>query len=190
MLLDENQKQEAKEIYDRLMQIYKEKVDFEMLKKERETRLKDELANALDIRNKDGIVLANKIKIPLVLAVIDELIYEKENRKESEYDTMESYKNAIKTKKVSEVVVSDYAYILDELDGLKQSVKEIFSDSSLLDKDMLKAIDEIAKAKFKEIMEDKMIETGTQIKPPKDNSEFYEVKSEIQNFLMGENNEN
>lgn len=190
MLLDENQKQEAKEIFDRLMQVYKEKADFEMLKKERETRLKDELASVLDIRNKDGVALANKIKMPLVLAVIDELIYEKENKKDTEYDTMESYRNAIKTQKVSEAVVSDYTYVLDELDGLKQSVKDIFSDSSLLDKDMLKAIDEIAKAKFKDIMEDKMIEAGAEIRPPKDNSEFYEVKSEIENFLIGENNEN
>ena len=87
-------------------------------------------------------------------------------------------------------MVGDYTFVLDELDGLKQSIKEIFSNSSLLDKDMLKAIDEIARAKFKDILEDKMIEAGAEIKPPKDNSEFYEVKSEIQNFLMGKNNEN
>lgn len=190
MLLDENQKQEAKEIYERLLNVYKEKADFEMLKKERESRLKDELASVLDIRNKDGVALANKIKMPLVLAVIDELIYEKENKKEIEYDTMVSYKEAIKNNKVNETVVGDYTFVLDELDALKQSIKDIFSDSSLLDKDMLKAIDEIAKAKFKDILEDKMIEAGAEIRPPKDNSEFYEVKSEIENFLMGENNEN
>ena len=189
-MLDENQKQEAKEIYDRLIAVYKEKADFEMLKKEREARLKDELASVLDIRNKDGDALANKIKMPLVLAVIDELIYEKENKKATEYDTMESYKNAIKTNNVSEAVVSDYTYVLDELNGLKQSVKDIFGDSALLGKDELKAIDEIAKAKFKDILEDKMTEAGFEIKPPKDNSEFYEVKNEIQDFLLGENNEN
>ena len=83
-MLDENQKQEAKEIYKRILNVYKEKADFEMLKKERETRLKDELASVLDIRNKDGVALANKIKMSLVSAVIDELIYEKENKKDIE----------------------------------------------------------------------------------------------------------
>ncbi len=144
----------------------------------------------LDIRNKDGEALANKIKMPLVLAVIDELIYDKENKKDTEYDTMESYRKAIKSKEVNEVVVADYTYVLEELDGIKQSIKDIFSDSSLLDKDMLKAIDELAKEKFKDILESKMIEAGCEVKAEKDNSEFYEVKSEIENFLMGENNEN
>ncbi|MBR8466490.1 hypothetical protein KDE13_09100 [Campylobacter sp. faydin G-140] len=179
--LDDNQVVEAKEIYNRLVSVYKEKASYETLKKQREDRLKEEIASICDVRDKEGNALASKVKMPLLLAVIMEKYRDKDNAKEIEYETMQRYKKALKDIDVE--VINGFLHCVDEVAETKSSIKEVFADSTLLDKDTCKALDDLAKEQYKTLLADEMEKAGYEQKGIKDNSEFEEIKDSLIKIL-------
>ena len=73
--------------------------------------------------------------------------------------------------------------VLDELDAYKGYFKDVLADASLLDQDTIKAIEMIAKDKYKEMKADRLIKAGYETKEPKDNSELFELKERLNDIL-------
>lgn len=90
--LDENQIQEVKETYEKLKNIYENKSQMEILKKERENTIKEGIASICDLRDKEGNTDIKKVKMPLLIALLNEIYNEKENPKETEYSLASSSK--------------------------------------------------------------------------------------------------
>lgn len=183
MQLDKNQLKEAQELLSKLDHIYSEKAANEALKKAREEKLKFEVAHACDLKNKAGEILSNKVKMPLLLSLINELYREKANKKAEDYELMEQYRLALKRSEISKDIVQGYINALDEVESSSKAIKEAFLDVTLLDKDVIDAINIIAKERYKEVKEDKMLEAGFDVKPAKDKTEILELKSELENIL-------
>jgi len=183
--LDEEQLKEVKIAFDRLKKIYEDKADFEVLKKERENTLKDEFASVCDVRDKDGNIDGSKIKMPLVMVLLNELFRDKNNPKEEEYAIMEEYRMALSGDKIDEKLIDGYLYCIDEINAVRSYVKDVFNDVSLLDNDTCKAIEELAKEHYKEIYQSKMMEAGfSKEKVEKDTTEYDELKENLEAILM------
>lgn len=181
---DEDQIKEAKEIYVRLLKVYEDKADFEVMKKEREAKLKDEISSVCNIRDKDGNADSSKVKFPLVLAILNEMYRDKENPKEIEYATMKKYRTALNSGEISESLIDGFLHCTDEIKATKGYIKDIFSDATLLSSDTCKALEELAKEKYKEVYQDKMMEAGfVKEKAERDDSEYLELKENLENIL-------
>lgn len=151
-----------------------------MLKIERENALKEEIASACDIRNKQGEIQPSKVKMPLVVALIDEIFLNKNNKKDIEYALMETYRGALADKSVNEEVIKNYVALKENLEENNQNLKEAFKETNVLDKEILDAIDYIAKAKYKELLESKKLELGAETKPQKDMSAMMDIIKELE----------
>lgn len=182
MNLTAEQTQEARELLNKLNNLYREKAELEMLKVGRESVLKDEIAGVCDIRNKQGELQPNKVKMPLIAVLIDELFLDKDNKKEQEYLLMDTYKKAL-LGDVNKEIINSYVALKESLDENNQDIKQSFKDTSSLDKDILEAINFIAKERYKELLESKKIEAGIEIKPPKDMSAILEIIKELEDIL-------
>ncbi len=95
MKLTQEQKQEAKELLSKLKNPYNHRAGLDILKIDRENILREEIASVCDIRNKQGEIQPNKVKMPLLLALRDEMFFDKANKKEEEYALMGSYRRFI-----------------------------------------------------------------------------------------------
>lgn len=177
MILDHNELKEAKELYLRMVEIYRQRVELEVIKKERIENLQAEMAQICEIKNKDGEPLPNKVKMPLVLAVFDELFLDKVNKKEVEYELMQEYKRAIK-KDLSKAIVDDFINIEAELKDNKDDCKEAFKEYVMLSKETLDAINLLAKEKYKELKNDKF-----GIESDSDKAETEAIKAELEDYL-------
>ena len=181
--LDENQKKEAQELYDKLIRLHTQKAELEAIKKDREEQLKSDIAFACNIKNKAGEPVASKVKMPIVLAILNELFRQKPNKKDEEADMLDIYRNAIKKEEVSKELVDSYLAIEDSLQENKEDIKEAFKETTLLSKEMLNAIVLIIKEKYKIIKEDRLAQAGFESKPPKDNSEVLEIKAQLEDVF-------
>ena len=74
--ITDQEKEVAKELLAKLNELYTMKATLEVKKKEREEKVKTEVCQILNIKNKKGEPLPNKVKIPILLTVIEEK-YEK-----------------------------------------------------------------------------------------------------------------
>lgn len=154
MILDKNELEIAKELYERVIELYRQRVELEMLKKERTQILQAEIAQICEVKNKDGEILPNKVKMPLVMVVLGELFMEKTNAKELEYELMQEYKQAIK-KEINNAIITDFISVESELKGNSVDIKEANKEYAMLSKETLDAINQLAKEKYKEIKNDK-----------------------------------
>lgn len=175
---------EAKSLYNALIGLSKEKADLEVLKRQREEKLKFEIAGEADLKDKEGNPDGKKVKMPLVTAVLDELYKDKENKKATEYEIMQEYKTLIKNKRVSEDIVSDYLSVLAEIDSNKEDTKACFADCTIIGKEVMDAVDAIVKEEYKAIKDDAMENAGYEIKPVKDNSEKLSMIEELKKAIL------
>ena len=184
MQLDKTQIDEAKDLLKKLTAIYTEKAEKEVVKRDREDKLRYEIAQSCDLKNKNGDILANKVKLPLLTAIIN-VMRDKtpSNKFELLVSDMEDYQGALE-EDVDDKLVNSYIHICDELDEIAMDIKAVIADTSLLDKQTLDAISLLAKEKYKQIKEDKMLEAGYEVKPPKDKTEINELKEELDNLLQ------
>ncbi len=181
MKLTQEQKQEAKELLGKLAILYKNRVELDLLKISRENAIKEEVASICDVRNKQGESQPNKVKMSLLSALIDEMFLNKENKKRQEYALMDTYENALND--VDENIISSYVALKESFNENTHNIKEAFKDTSVLDKEILEAIDLIAKEQYKELLNHKKLEVGIEIKPPKDMSIILEIIKELENSL-------
>ncbi|EME2750624.1 hypothetical protein VSV78_001672 [Campylobacter jejuni] len=161
MQFSKEEKEELKELYSKLRTFYEERANMEVLRKEREDKLKDEFAFALDLKNKQGELQNSKVKMPLVSALIDELYKDKPNKKEIEYELMQEYKNLIKNKKINE-----------------EALKAIISAEESLD-----ALTLILKDEFKLLLSDAYEKAGYETKAIKDKAELKKLSLSIKELL-------
>lgn len=182
--MDVNEIKEAKSLYNALIGLAKEKADLEVLKKQREETLKFEIAGEADLKDKEGNPDGKKVKMPLVSAVLDELYKDKENKKATEYEIMQEYKDLIKNKRVNENTVTDYLSVLAELDSNKEYTKACFTDCTVITKDVMDAVDAIVKEEYKAIKDDAMESAGYEVKPAKDNSEKLSLIEEVKKAIL------
>lgn len=181
--LTNEEREEAKVLFEKLVSLYEERVGLDMLKIDREASLKEEVAKACEIRNKDGEALPNKVKMPLLSALIDELHFDKPNKKEEEYVLMGTYRDALLGNEVEDSVVSGYVAVRESLDENSQNIKDSFKETSVLGKEVLDAINYIVKELYKQMLEDKKIESGFEPKEPKDNSAVLHMVEELRKLF-------
>lgn len=168
---------EAKELLEKLFNLNKEKIELEFLKKEREENLKYEIAELANIRDKEGSALASKVKMPLVVNLVNELYLDKPNKKEEEYAIMESYRIAFKN--INKEVVDSYLSVNERLNEIASAVKEAFKDTNLLSKEILDAILMLSKMNYQELLTQKNDELGIEQKEPKDDSQALAIIKEL-----------
>ena len=175
-MLNKEEKQELKSLYAKLSALHKERASLEVLKKNRENTLKEEVASVCEIKNKQGEIQANKVKMPLISAILDELYREKPNKKEEEISTYEIYKDSIKSKKVNEDCIKSLLSVVDSLEENKSNIKETYKESSILSKEILEALNEVLKKEFKNALNEELEQNGYEVKEAKDKSEIEELK--------------
>ena len=120
--------------------------------------------------------------MPLVSALIDELFLEKNNKKEEEYVIMDTYRSAI-SNGVNKSVINAYVALKESFDENNQNIKEAFKETSILDKDILEAVNFIAKEYYKTLLENAKLEIGIETKPSKDMSMVLELIEELKKIL-------
>lgn len=183
MNLTKEQKQAAKELLSKLTNLYSDRVELDILKIDRENSLREELASACDMRNKQGEILPNKIKMPLVSALIDEIFLDKQNKKEEEYVLMDIYRQVLSNGNVSREVINGYMALKEGFEENNQNIKEVFKESAMFDKEILDAVNYLAKEKYKELLNAKKIEMGIEVKESKDISSTLEIIQEIKEMI-------
>ncbi|MCR2055656.1 hypothetical protein CHLV4139_09205 [Campylobacter helveticus] len=183
MQFSKEEKQELKELYTKLRTLYEERANMEVLKKEREDKLKDEFASTLDLKNKQGELQSSKVKMPLVSALLDELYKDKENKKELEYELMQDYKSLIKSKKINEEALKAVISAEENLNENTTFIKETYKDSTFCSKESLDALTLILKDEFKLMLGDAYEKAGYDIKPIKDKAELEKLRASIKELL-------
>lgn len=183
MNFSKEEKQELKELYAKLRTLYEERANIEVLRKEREDKVKDELAFALDLKNKQGELQSSKVKMPLVSALIDELYKDKANKKELEYELMQTYKTAINNKKINEEALKAIVMTEESLSENADFIKEVYKQSSFCSKESLAALTLILKDEFKLLLSDAYEKAGYEIKTLKDKAELQRLSQSIKELL-------
>lgn len=146
---------EIKKAYNAIMELYKEKVELELNKKEKEENLKFDLASSCDIRDKKGEPNTKAIKIPLVKAIMDAMDGTP-NKKEDEYELMLKYADKINS---GEVSVESYEKAIIDLNEISLDLKTVFQGMDLTVEEVT-AIEIIAKNRYKELLDAKMEDAG------------------------------
>lgn len=183
MNLNNKEKQELQTLYTKLSTLYKEKAQLELFKKEREDKLKEEIASACKIVDKKGEIQSAKVKMPLVKALLEELYKNLPNKESLKADTMESYKLAIKNKEVSEDCIQAFLSSDESLKENASNIKEAYKESSLLSKEILEALNALVKDEFKLYLNEVLSEAGYEVKEIKDKGELLELKETIKALL-------
>ncbi|EAH8338438.1 hypothetical protein ABV837_001029 [Campylobacter upsaliensis] len=183
MQFSKEEKKELKELYGKLRTLYEERANMEVLRKEREDKLKDEFAFALDLKNKQGELQSSKVKMPLVSALIDELYKDKPNKKEIEYELMQEYKNLIKNKKINEEALKAMISAEESLEENISFIKEAYKESTFCSKESLDALTLILKDEFKLLLSDAYEKAGYETKAIKDKAELERLSLSIKELL-------
>lgn len=181
--LTQEEQNELKSLYMKLNNLYKEKAELEVLKKSREDKLKDEVASACEIKNKQGEIQRSKVKMPLVNAILDELYRDKPNKEEIKADTMDTYRQAIKNKEVNEDCIKSYISSDESIKENTDFIKEVYKESSILSKEILDALNAVLKEEFKIYLNAELVKSGYEVKEEKDNSEILELKEMIKKLI-------
>lgn len=183
MQLNQNEQTELKTLYTKLSTLYKEKAKLEVLKKSREDILKDEIANVCDIRNKKGEIESKQVKMPLVVAILNEVYKDKANKKEEEISIYETYKQAIKNKKISEDCIKSFISSEESIKENADFIKETCKESTLLSKEVLDALLSLLKEEYKFHLNDELAKEGYEVKEPKDKQELLELMEMIKKLV-------
>ena len=157
------EKDAAKELLAKLNELYTTKASQEVLKKEREEKVKTEICHILNIKNKKGEPTPNKVKIPLLLTVIEEKYEGVPNKEQQRYDTMCDYKNALNSlPKQSAIGLIDAK---SEIKATELDIKSAYTegDASILSGEVIEALALIAKDRYVDTKNMKMAEAGFKV---------------------------
>ena len=162
--ITDQEKEVAKELLAKLNELYTMKATLEVKKKEREEKVKTEVCQILNIKNKKGEPLPNKVKLPILLTVIEEKYEKMPNKEQQRYDTMCDYKNALNSlSKQSAVGLID---VRSEVKAIESDIKSTYSDgdAAILSGDIIEALTLIAKDQYVDTKNMKMAEAGFKTK--------------------------
>lgn len=181
--LSKGEQDALKVLYGKLNNLYKHKAKLEVIKKGREEKLREEIAGACKIQNRQGEIQANKVKMPLVNAILDELYREKPNKEDLKADTMETYKVAIQNKEVNESYIKSYIASGNEIKENADSIKEVWKQHPFFTKEVLDGLDALLKDEYKSLLTKELVEAGYEVKEPKDKSDITEFKEFLKSLL-------
>lgn len=173
-MFNQAEKDELKGLYQKLQNLYGEKARLEVLKKQRENSLKEEMASVLNVESKT-------IKMPLLMALLNEKYNEKPNPKRIEFETMESYEESLK--EANSEVINGLMSVNETINENKSDIKEAFKDSTLAGHEILKALDMLVKEEYKLMLNDALSKAGFEAKEPKDNSELESLMEMLKEVL-------
>lgn len=161
--MTQQEKDAAKELLIKLNDLYTTKASQEVLKKEREEKVKTEMCHVLNIKNKKGEPLPNKIKLPLLLTVVEEKYEGVINKEQTRYDTMCDYRNALNSlSKQSAISLLDAK---SEIKATESDIKSVFTegDAAILSGEVIEALTLIAKDNYIDTKNMKMAEAGFKV---------------------------
>ena len=161
--MTQQEKDAAKELLVKLNDLYTTKASQEVLKKEREEKVKTEMCHVLNIKNKKGEPLPNKIKLPLLLTVVEEKYEGVINKEQIRYDTMCDYRNALNSlSKQSAISLLDAK---SEIKATESDIKSVFTegDAAILSGEVIEALTLIAKDNYIDTKNMKMAEAGFKV---------------------------
>lgn len=185
------EKDAAKELLAKLNELYTTKASQEVLKKEREEKVKTEICHILNIKNKKGEPTPNKVKIPLLLTVIEEKYEGVPNKEQQRYDTMCDYKNALNSlPKQSAIGLIDAK---SEIKATELDIKSAYTegDASILSGEVIEALALIAKDRYVDTKNMKMAEAGFKVsdKTKKVKPDLTKLKKALLEELKKDDNE-
>jgi len=151
--LTQQEKDAAKELLVKLNDLYTTKASQEVLKKEREEKVKTEMCHVLNIKNKKGEPL------PIIEEKYEGVI----NKEQTRYDTMCDYKNALNSlSKQSAISLLDAK---SEIKATESDIKSVFTegDAAILSGEVIEALTLIAKDNYIDTKNMKMAEAGFKV---------------------------
>lgn len=181
--LSKEERLELKTLYTKLSNLYADRAKLEVVKKDREQILKEEIASACRIVNKQGETQADKVKMPLVNAILDELYREKSNKEKVKQEIMDSYEIAIKNKEVNEDCIQNFISIDENIKENADFIKEVYKESSILSKEILDGLNALLKEEYKNHLNNELEAQGYEVKEPKDKSKLLELTELIKRLL-------
>lgn len=168
--LTETEKEIAKELLAKLDELYTDKASLEVRKRSREESIKTEVCQILNIKNKKGEPLPNKIKLSLLMPVIEEKIEKTVNKEQLRYDTMCEYRNAVNS--LSKDSATSLLNVRGEIKAIDLDIKSAFTegDAASLSGEVIEALNLIAKDNYAQTKNNKMAEAGFKVKETSKNS--------------------
>lgn len=152
--LNEEEKLETiKELFGKLIVSRKSKVDIQLDLMDVEGKLKQDVAEAKDYKNKDGSVNLKEVKMSLLKDAIAIQKLNEINKLQKKYDLLEEYLTDLGNQKYNDGIIDTYLNKLSSMEDNKIDIDEIKdSYTGLLAKDEIKAIDKISKIVEKEYL--------------------------------------
>jgi len=155
--------EQIENVYNRFLSVRKEGLEAENNRKEIEKELREQMASAKQLYKKDNTPDIGKIKLPLVKEAMKVFLFEEPNKLEEKLETMEEYISDFKNDETLKEKAEQLGISMAEEKSIKEGSKEIKDEyTGVFDKDLLNALDDIAKETIKQIKdEEKSGETST-----------------------------
>lgn len=150
---EEEQLEQIKELFSKLVLSRKVKVDISLDLSEIEDKLKQDIAEAKDLKKKDGTIDLKQVKMALVKNAIAIEKLKEENKLAQKYEQLEEYLTDLANSVYNDDIVETYLNKLDLVNDNKQEIDEIKDVySATLSSDTIKAVDKLAKIVEKEYL--------------------------------------
>ena len=150
---EEEQLEQIKELFAKLVISRKVKVDISLDLSEIEDKLKQDIAEAKDIKKKDGTVDLKQVKMTLVKNAIAIEKLKEENKLAQKYEQLEEYLVDLANSVYNDDIVETYLNKLDLVNDNKEEIDEIKDVyAATLSSDTIKAVDKLAKIVEKEYL--------------------------------------
>lgn len=191
--LSSEEKRVAKVRMSELNELYRQKAQCEVLKKSREEDLKTQVAQILDIKDKKGEAQPSKVKLPILMNLLEEMYNQGVNKKQEEYELMLEYRRALdQIPKDQAIPLLD---VIAEIKGINADIKYAFAtregeeeDSAvILPGEIIDTIALIGKDNFKVYKTEELEKAGFKVPEPKEEAfDYEELKRELKEELGDE----
>lgn len=150
---EEEQLEQIKELFAKLVISRKVKVDISLDLSEIEDKLKQDIAEAKDLKKKDGTVDLKQVKMTLVKNAIAIEKLKEENKLAQKYEQLEEYLVDLANSVYNDDIIETYLNKLDLVNDNKEEIDEIKDVyAATLSSDTIKAVDKLAKIVEKEYL--------------------------------------
>lgn len=178
--LNEEEKLELiKELFGKLIVSRKAKVDIKLDLLDVEDKLKQDVAEVKNYKNKDGTPNPKEVKMALLKDAIGVAKLKEINKLEKKYDILEEYIVDLTNSSYNDGIVDTYINKLSSMEDNKIDIDEIKNSyTGILESDEIKAIDKISKIVEKEYLEiekAKIDEANGKKTKPKNNGKTLDI---------------
>jgi hypothetical protein len=168
----------AKNLYNSLLDLGKQKIDAEMLVKEQEEDIRYKFAEALELTDKENNVKPSLVKMAILKSAIGVEYADETDKIAEKYEMHEEYLSQLRNKVIPDESFKKLYRLLEESNGVKEDIKEIVSealtteeDNEELDGDDVKKVELLLKEPLAQYKLDKenelLLSLGKNEKKPK-----------------------